>query len=240
MNACQTCLGRHGTLCGALDDEAVARLRSQAQDETIQRGRWLVHPGDPTSTVFMLRSGYAHTARVTREGKRQILWFMFPGDFFGITHEQRYAYGAWADTDATICRLGRERFDAFVESTPGLERKLRLQLTRMLDSAQELIFTLGRKNALERVASFVWYLQYRQRKVGQEAGTTSIPMSRADIADFLGLTSESVSRAMTQLKRDSLIRLPRPGEVEILDLARLREVGVVMAEPTPIDLGPAR
>ena len=65
-------------------------------------------------------------------------------------------------------------------------------------------------------------------------------MSRADIADFLGLTSESVSRAMTQLKRDNLIRLPRPGEVEILDLARLREVGVVMAEPTPIELGPAR
>jgi CRP/FNR family transcriptional regulator len=140
-------------------------------------------------------------------------------------------YGAWADSDVSICRLPRERFDAFVEATPGFERHLRLQLTRLLDSAQELIFTLGRKSAVERVASFIWYLQYRQRKLGRERAGAAIPMSRTDIADFLGLTPESVSRAMTRLKRDGLIRLPSPGEVEIPDLARLRDVGVVIAEP---------
>ena len=164
MNACQTCLGRHGTLCGALDDEAVARLRSQAQDETIQRGRWLVHPGDPTSTVFMLRSGYAHTARVTREGKRQILWFMFPGDFFGITHEQRYAYGAWADTDAEsdaiegllerlpiapghLCEQGGANYDSTdvmlsADGEDGLENRIVLSVTSLADGSA-LISTTG-------------------------------------------------------------------------------------------------
>jgi len=233
MSPCDTCNARRGTICSALDATAVQRLHELAQVEVVPAGRWIVHPGDAASTVFILREGHANVARVTREGKRQILAFAFPGDYFGFTFEERYVYGAWADSDVTICRLARERFDGFVDSTPGLERHLRMQLTRLLDSAQELIFTLGRKNAVERVAAFLWYLQYRQRKPGRERTGAAIPMSRTDIADFLGLTPESVSRAMTRLKRDGLIRLPSPGEVEIPDLARLRDAGVVIAEPGP-------
>ncbi len=231
MHTCSTCNARCGTLCGALDDVALARLRALASDATVAAGRWIVHPGDASDTVFMLRSGHAHVARTTRDGKRQILAFIFPGDFFGLTFEQQYVYGVWADQESTLCQLTRERFDAFVAATPGFERRLRLQLTRLLDSAQELIFTLGRKSARERVASFIWYLHYKQRKLGRDSRTVAIPMSRADIADFLGLTSESVSRALTQLKREQLIHLPRPGEAEVVDLARLREAGVVIAEP---------
>lgn len=237
MPTCSTCQARRGTVCGALDDAALARLRGLASDVRTGAGRWIVHPGDASDTVFMLRSGHAHVARATREGKRQILAFIFPGDFFGFTFEQQYVYGAWADEDATFCQLKRERFESFVASTPGFEHRLRLQLTRLLDSAQELAFTLGRKSARERVASFLWYLHYKQRKFGRESRNVAIPMSRADIADFLGLTSESVSRALTQLKREALIHLPRPGEAEVVDLARLREAGVVIAEPAsaPLD-----
>jgi CRP/FNR family transcriptional regulator len=231
MSSCDACLARRGTLCAALDAAGLRRLQEISQVEEVAAGRWIVHPGDAATTVFILREGHANVARVTRDGKRQILAFAFPGDFFGFTFEERYVYGAWADSDVSICRIPRERFDEFVETTPGFERHLRQQLTRLLDSAQELIFTLGRKNAIERVAAFVWYLQYRQRKLGRERPGAAIPMSRTDIADFLGLTPESVSRAMTRLKRDGLIRLPSPVEVEIPDLARLRDVGVVMAEP---------
>lgn len=239
MHACATCSARRGTLCGALDDVALARLRALATDASVAAGKWIVHPGDPSDTVFMLQSGHAHVARATRDGKRQILAFIFPGDFFGFTFEQQYVYGAWADQDVSLCQLTRERFDAFVAATPGLEHRLRLQLTRLLDSAQELIFTLGRKSARERVAAFLWYLHYKQRKFGRESRCVAIPMSRSDIADFLGLTSESVSRALTQLKREQLIHLPRPGEAEIVDLARLREAGVVFAEPAAIEPPPA-
>jgi len=231
MTSCDACIVRRGTICAALDAAGLQRLQQIGQVEQVAAGRWIVHPGDAATTVFILREGHANVARVTRDGKRQILAFTFPGDFFGFTFEDRYVYGAWADSDVSICRLPRERFDAFVEATPGFEHHLRLQLTRLLDSAQELIFTLGRKSAVERVAAFIWYLQYRQRKLGRERPGAAIPMSRADIADFLGLTPESVSRAMTRLKRDGLIRLPSPGEVEIPNLARLRDVGVVMAEP---------
>lgn len=235
MTSCDACTARRGTLCAALDAAGLRRLREIGQVEEVAAGRWIVHPGDAATTVFILREGHANVARVTRDGKRQILAFAFPGDFFGFTFEDRYVYGAWADSDVSICRLPRERFYAFVEATPGFERHLRLQLTRLLDSAQELIFTLGRKSAVERVAAFVWYLQYRQRKLGRERPGAAIPMSRTDIADFLGLTSESVSRALTRLRRDALIDLPAPGEFEVRDLARLRELGVVIVEPSARD-----
>lgn len=233
--ACVHCLARRGTVCAALDDAPLARLFALATTERVGAGGWLVRPGDRADDVYLLRSGHAHVSRITRDGKRQILAFLFPGDLFALTQEPRYVYGAYADTELVLCRIPRRDFDAFVDASPELDRRIRIQLVRMLDSAQELIFTLGRKSALERVASFIWYLQYRQRKLGRAGPRWAIPMSRADIADFLGLTSESVSRALTRLRRDGLIDLPAPGEVEIRDMARLRELGVVIAEPSARD-----
>ena len=235
MTECARCIARRGTICSALPDGELADLFVLASPETAAGGQWLVQPGDAAGTVFMLRSGHAHVSRITRDGKRQILSFLFPGDFFGFTYESRYVYGAHAVSDVTICRISRAAFDDYVATHPQLDRRIRVQLTRMLDSAQELIFTLGRKSAVERVASFLWYLHYRQSKLGLHGSRpiAAIPMSRADIADFLGLTSESVSRALTQLRQDGLIQLPTADRAEILDMQRLREVGVVIAEPGP-------
>jgi CRP/FNR family transcriptional regulator len=233
MSACAQCLARQGTLCGALDEATRGRLLSIAHPEQQAAGRWLVQPGASADAVFILRAGHAHVARLTHEGKRQILAFLFPGDFFAFTYEQHYAYGAWAATDVALCRLTRRQLEALVTATPALERRIRTQVTRQLDSAQELVFTLGRKTAIERVASFLWYLDYRQRKLGRPGATTDIPMSRADIADFLGLTSESVSRSLTRLRRAGLISLPAADQVGILDMPRLRSIGVVEAEPVP-------
>jgi CRP/FNR family transcriptional regulator len=233
MSACAQCLARRGTLCGSFDEATRARLLALARPEQQPAGRWLVQPGDSADAVFILRAGHAHVARLTQHGKRQILAFLFPGDFFAFTYEQHYAYGAWAATDVTLCRLARHQLEGLVTATPALEHRLRAQVTRQLDSVQELVFTLGRKTAVERVASFLWYLDYRQRKLGRPGPTTHIPMSRTDIADFLGLTSESVSRALTRLRRDGLIRLPATDQVSIVDMPRLRSIGVVEAEPVP-------
>lgn len=235
MTECASCLARRGTICSALPDAELTGLFALATTETAAAGQWLVEPGDAASTVFILRSGHAHVSRITRDGKRQILAFLFPGDFFGFTYEPQYVYGAYADSAVVICRIARADFDQYVATHAQLDRRIRVQLTRLLDSAQELIFTLGRKSALERVAAFIWYLHYRQSKLGEgsEVAVAAIPMSRADIADFLGLTSESVSRAMTQLRNDGLIQLPSPDHAVILDMQRLREIGVVIAEPGP-------
>jgi len=109
-NPCAQCLARRGTVCSALDDDAVARLFALAAVERRHAGSWLVNPGDRADDVWMLREGHAHVSRITRDGKRQILAFLFPGDFFAFTQEERYVYGAYADADLLLCRLPRTRF----------------------------------------------------------------------------------------------------------------------------------
>jgi CRP/FNR family transcriptional regulator len=102
-----------------------------------------------------------------------------------------------------------------------------------LDASYELLFSLGRKDALQKVASLIWYISYRQRKSQQPDNPIHLPMRRADIADFMGPTIETVSRAFTALKEMDAIRLHGAYDVEITDMQRLRSIGVVVAEPAP-------
>ncbi|MCS6947177.1 MAG: cyclic nucleotide-binding domain-containing protein [Steroidobacteraceae bacterium] len=112
-DACVHCLARRGTVCGALDDRQLERLFALAGTVRITAGSWLVRPGDRADRVYLLRAGHAHVSRVTRDGKRQILAFLFPGDFFAFTHEPRYVFGAYAATDLALCieRIGEPRAD---------------------------------------------------------------------------------------------------------------------------------
>jgi len=194
-------------------------------------GECLVAPKGSTEHVFVVREGHAHISRFTRDGKRAIVNFLFPGDFFGFTSADRYAFGVYAIDDAVVCRLARTDFEQLVATVPTAEHSLRERLTRALDGIYELIFSLGRKTALEKVASLILYLGYRQRGLGPETGQVHVPMSRADIADFLGLTSESVSRCMTELKRSGVVRLPRPDLVEVASVPALLGLGVIELEP---------
>lgn len=228
---CLGCRARGGTVCHAWPDAELARLYAAAMPETVPSGEWIVRPEASTADTFVLREGFVHVSRFAQDGKRQILAFLFPGDFFGFTAEERYRSGALAVGEVTICRFQRNALKAAMTNLPVAALSVQRQMARVIDSANELVFTLGRKTALEKVASFVWYLGYRQRKLGEPAESVRVPMSRTDIADFLGLTSESVSRAFTTLKRSGVIRLPDPLTVEVPDLARLRDVGGVAAEP---------
>jgi CRP/FNR family transcriptional regulator, anaerobic regulatory protein len=230
---CLTCRARGGTVCHAWPDAELARLFAAATPEVVPAGEWVVRPEAPTSETFVLRDGLVHVSRFAQDGKRQILAFLFPGDFFGFTAEERYRSGAFVVDTAVVCRFQRTQLKAAITNLPEAALSTQRQMARVIDSANELVFTLGRKTALEKVASFVWYLSYRQRKLGEPADPVRVPMSRTDIADFLGLTSESVSRAFTILKREGVIRLPDPQNIEVPDFARLRSVGVVAAEPAP-------
>jgi CRP/FNR family transcriptional regulator len=208
------------------------RLFALAIEEAYAAGAQVVPEESPAKSVINLRSGHALVSRLAADGKRQILAFLFPGDFFGLTSEDNYHYSVTALTDVTLCRFARTGLEVLILDFPMMDRRLRFLLTRLLDSANELIFSLGRKTALQKVASFIWYVSYRNRKLGQPDNPVQLPMQRSDIADFMGLTVETVSRSLTQLKRSGVLRMPRPDLIEIVDQAQLRVVGVVVAEPS--------
>lgn len=231
---CSRCVARAATLCASLSDADMHRLYALASDRRFRPGDLMFHQEQPADHVFSLRSGYGTIFRLTADGKRQVLSFLFPGDFLGFTSEDRFHYAAAAISKVEACRFERASLEGLIREFPEMDRKLRFTLTRAMDASFELLFSLGRKDAVQKVASLIWYVGYRQRKSGLRENPVHLPMRRADIADFMGLTTETVSRAFTVLRQMGVIRLPDINDVEIIDMARLRDVGLVVAEPAPL------
>jgi CRP/FNR family transcriptional regulator len=210
------------------------RLYALATEREFAAGELLFRQEQPADHVFSLRSGHGAIYRLTADGRRQVLSFLFPGDFVGFTSEDRFHYAVGAISPVRACRFERVALEQLIRDFPEMDRKLRFTLTRAMDASFELLFSLGRKDAVQKVASFLWYVSYRQRKMHQTDNPVHLPMRRADVADFMGLTTETVSRAFTSLRQMGVIRLPGVNDVEIVDMTRLREVGLVVAEPTPL------
>jgi CRP/FNR family transcriptional regulator len=188
-------------------------------------GQPIFHEGDPVRRVFMLASGSLKIYTLLADGRRQVTGFMFPGDFLGISIDDEYAFTAEALVSSELWWFTRDAFDRFVEEHPKVERELYRLAAHELAAAQSQMVLLGRKTAAERLASFFLLLVERQELVvGEKQAEFDLPMSRLDIADYLGLTKETVSRMLAHLRNRKLIRLMSQDRVEILDRAGLREM----------------
>lgn len=229
---CFGCEVRSAAVCHVLDCADLTTMRQMGWSIRLTPGQTLFHEGDPVTRVFTLTRGAMKLYKLLPDGRRQITGFIFPGDFLGISVDDEHAFTAEALSDSQLCWFPRNRFDAFVEATPLMERALYQMAAHELAAAQQQMVLLGRKTAEERVCSFFLTLAAQAEKVsGAEVRFVDLPMGRADIADFLGLTKETVSRVLAQLKNKRLIRLARLDRVEILDRHGLAEVaeGLVAA-----------
>ncbi len=219
---CLDCNVRARAVCGVLDCKDLAQFKSLGWTLVLAAGEPIFHEGDKAGRVFTLTRGSVKLYKLLADGRRQVTGFMFPGDFLGVSVHDEYAYSAEALEESQLCWFPRKRFDDWVESRPAMERELYLMAAHELAAAQQQLVLLGRKMAAERFASFLLDLA---NKAGlQEGRFVDLPMSRSDIADFLGLTKETVSRVVSQFKRDRLIRLETLNRVEILDRESLCEV----------------
>ena len=142
------------------------------------------------------------------DGRRQIVGFMVPGDFLGLAFGGLHLCSAEAVTEVTLCRFPRAAFLALCDECPALEKEILQRTSTELAAAQEQMLLLGRKTALERVASFVLSMGRRQRRRTAEA--VALPMNRIDIADHLGLTVETVSRKPVAATEPAADRPSRP------------------------------
>ena len=176
--------------------------------------------------VYNLTSGVMRLSKLLPDGRRQIAGFLFPGDFLGITMEDEHAFTAEAITPLKLCQFSRARFDAFVDTHPRLERRLYAIAAHELAAARQQVVLLGRKTAAERVASFLLMLDARRTSTSGEVldGDINLPMSRSDIADYLGLRIETVSRELSALKASRLIRLTTTQTIRFVDRERLEQL----------------
>jgi CRP/FNR family transcriptional regulator len=174
--------------------------------------------------VFNVTAGAVKVYKLLADGRRQMTGFLFPGDFLGLANEKTYAYSAEAITHTMLCRFPRRKLQRLLEEYPKMEHRLLAMASHELAAAQEQMLLLGRKTAREKIASFLLMLSRRATQRGQAGDPVSVPMSRNDIGDYLGLTTETVSRAFTQLKQSGSINLLQGGKVKLADRDRLESI----------------
>jgi CRP/FNR family transcriptional regulator len=224
VSPCSACSVRHLTLCGALDDREVADMAAIVSTLELGPGEPLFDEGEPAKHVFNVTAGAIKVYKLLPDGRRQMTGFLFPGDFLGLANDQNYAYSAEAVTFSTLCRFPRTKLEPLLERYPHMERRLLSMASHELAVAQEQMLLLGRKTAREKVASFLLMLSRRSEQRGQPGNPVSVPMSRNDIGDFLGLTTETVSRTFTQLKSNGTITLLANGKVELANRRSLQDI----------------
>jgi len=222
---CADCAIRPITICRRLDSDTLAALRALGTRQRLEPGQPVFHEGDEVKRVFMLATGAMKIYTLLADGRRQITGFMFAGDFLGVSVDDEYAFTAEALVRSELWWFTRDAFEQFVDTHPKVERELYRLAAHELAAAQAQMVLLGRKTAAERIASLFLSLIERQEMVTCEAQREfDLPMSRLDIADYVGLTKETVSRMLAHLRTRKLIRLVTQDRIEILDRDGLKDM----------------
>lgn len=215
---CFGCEVRHIAVCRTLDCDDLALMKQMGWSLRLRAGQTLFHEGDPATRVFSVTRGSLKLYKLLPDGRRQVTGFLFPGDFLGIAVDDEHAFTAEAMEESQLCWFPRSRFDAFVEEHGEMERALYRLAAHELAAAQRQMVLLGRKTAEERLASFfVDRIRDAEKASGARESMIDLPMGRTDIADYLGLTKETVSRVLASLKNKRVMRLEALNRVEILD-----------------------
>lgn len=220
--------------------DAFMDVFDHAPVRALQPGEVLIAAGAPADQVFNTLSGMLMLSRTGRDGRRQVLNFLFRENFLGITTTDRYNFRVEAVTPARVACCPRTTFNLRLEKDPEAERAFRHMTFRVLEDMVDAIYSLGQRTATERLAVFLLYLRHSRRLAEDIAddqapglNDISLPMTREDIADFLGLQKETVSRSFRQLEERGLTRRLDSHKVQVADLAALRELAGVMDFAAP-------
>jgi CRP/FNR family nitrogen fixation transcriptional regulator len=186
---------------------------------TLRRDEPLFRSGDAAEFYFKVLKGAVRGCRLLADGRRHIGEFVHAGDFIGLDAAEHYAFAAEAIVETTVIRYSRRKVDALIAEDPRIGQSLVEIMRASLAKARERMLLLGHMTAMERIATFLLSLSERRSD-----GRISLPMTRTDIGDYLGLTMETVSRALSQLKSDGIITQHGMHELAIAKRAELIEL----------------
>ncbi|MCK5275313.1 MAG: helix-turn-helix domain-containing protein [Alphaproteobacteria bacterium] len=210
----------------ALGNDAADRLARISRFVEIPADGTIIFEGDSAADIFVISSGIARIFKLLPDGRRQITRFLYAGDFLGVNFNDHYGFGAEAATAISLLAFRRRGLEQLIEEVPEIRRMFLSNAFSELAAAQDHMLLLGQKSATERVASFLLMLARRQgaRAVGS-AKKLPIPVSGIDVADYLGLTLETVSRTLSKLRRKGIIRAYRSRrEIKILSREKLQNL----------------
>ena len=212
--------GATGQADNSLAHLSFGQAESAGRVEAFAAGDVVFWEDDESAAVYEVVEGVLRLCRLTPDGRRAITGFAYPGDLVGLAAQERYADTAEAVTKATLRRHSRREVLARSSRSPELSERLFRVMAEALTAAQDRVMVLSRMSAVERVASFLIEVA---RRTGTERHVR-LAVSRTDIADYLGLTIETVSRTLTRLRQAGLIALPSPQLVVLVQPAELKAI----------------
>lgn len=225
--SCGDCPIRHRAVCARCEPDELARLEQMKSYRSFQAGQTIVWSGDRMDFVGSVVSGIATLTQTMEDGRRQMVGLLLPSDFVGRPGRNIAAYDVTAVTDLVMCCFRARPFEELMRSTPHVGQRLLEMTLDELDAAREWMLVLGRKTAREKIASLILIIARRDAalKLSRHEGDVRVdlPLTREAMADYLGLTLETVSRQLSALRRDGVIDLEGKRQVVIPDFDRLIE-----------------
>lgn len=187
-------------------------------------GESILWRGEPFEFVASVVSGVTTLSKTLEDGRTQMVGLLLPSDFIGRPGRTEVAFDVTATTDTILCCFDREPFERMVMDTPHLAQRLMELALDELDAARDWMLLLGRKTAREKIATFIELLARRSNTdTPGEIGAMPLPMTRDQIANYLGLTLETVSRQFSALKKEGVIDFSDRKTLSILDLPALQD-----------------
>ena len=221
---CEHCDVRHRSVCNAIEVDDLGRLAASAVTRQVGKGQIFIEEGGKATDFFNITRGTAKLYKMLPDGRQQITGFAGIGHFLGLAVSETYAFSAEAIEPLELCRFSRPRLRSLLDDFPLLEKKLLETACNELVAAQEQMLLLDRKTARERVASFLMARLHDQSLCGGPTDRIFLPMTRAEIADYIGLTIETVSRTVSRFKSDKRIDTPARDEIRVIDRHWLEDV----------------
>jgi CRP/FNR family transcriptional regulator len=221
QQSCSDCAVRRLSVCALLDNDEIRQIELLTRHVRFAPGETVFAQEDTAISFYSVLDGVLRLYKLLPDGRRQIVGFALSGDFLGMAMAGQHGFSADAIGAVTVCQFNRSAFARFAEQKPNLLRRLNELTAFELHQARDHMVLLGRRSAEEKLATFLVGWRDGLARISERSAIVSLPMSRQDIADYLGLTIETVSRTFTKLERAGVIGIV-PGGVRLLDAARAK------------------
>lgn len=221
---CSQCPIRHRAVCARCDDTELLRLEGMKSYRNFAAGDAILWRGEPLEFVASVVQGVASLSKTLEDGRTQMVGLLLPSDFIGRPGRTEIEFDVTATTDVMLCCFNRKPFERLVDENPHVAHRLMELALDELDAARDWMLLLGRKTAREKIATFIAMLVRRSDiEVVHGAQSLMMPMTRDQIANYLGLTLETVSRQFSALKKDGIIDFTDRKRVVVTNVPALHD-----------------
>ncbi len=223
---CADCPIRYRAVCARCDGDELEELDGIKYYRSYEAGQPIIWSGDKMDFVGSVVSGVATLTQTMEDGRTQMVGLLLPSDFVGRPGRVGAAYNVVATTNVMMCCFRKKPFEEMMTRTPHLSHRLLEMTLDELDAAREWMLVLGRKTAREKIASLLAIIARRDASLDRtplETVEFELPLTREAMADYLGLTLETVSRQVSALRKSGVISLEGKRHVIVPDMSRLME-----------------